>query len=191
MSQEVNPQLRELYNRYRFMFVALCLSGFLPVLTLIFLYMTGPGLGYLGNKMTFVFVIFIFQVPLCGALGYLLGIKRMRFLKRSSYLVQRGNSEDVRVKGIYKIKGQGDYMTCCADLLNSESESLERQWVIPSPAINDLIMDLPDLQDNEPVLTNSTELETYAGYIDKDTGKITAIEYQGKLLFFSPPVELF
>lgn len=79
--ERVNSELKEQYNRYRFMFFALCLSGFLPLATLIFLYLSGPGLGYLGHHLTSVVVFFVLQVPICAMGGYLLGIRRMRFFR--------------------------------------------------------------------------------------------------------------
>lgn len=190
LSEEVHPQLKEQYNRYRFMFVALCLSGFLPIMTLVFLYLTGPGLGYLGNKMTFIFVIFILEVPLCGVLGYLLGIKRMRFLKRSSYLVRRGITKNVNSKGVYKISGES-YVTCCVDLVNESSSEVERHWVIPSQSVEGVIKGLPELEDKEPISMDGRDVDTIAAFVDTETGKVAAIKYDENVLFFSPPAELF
>ena len=168
ISQEVHPQLKEQYNRYRFLFIALCLSGFLPVMTLILLYLTGPGLGYLGNKMTFIFVIFIFQVPLCGVLGYLLGIKRMRFLERSSYLVRLGTTKEIKAIGVFKISGQGNYMTCCADLIDEKTGALNRQWVIPSPSVEGVIKGLPELDSDEALITDQSGKDTIPAYVDTE-----------------------
>ena len=185
--ERINSELKEQYNRYRFMFFALCASGFLPLATLLFLYLSGPGLGYLGKHLTTVVVFFVLQVPICAMGGYLLGIRRMRFLERSSQLVA--------ARGIFKITGRGDYVLSCVDIIDDTGGEavMERYMIIPTPASEAVIRSLPELDLDPQEDSDSDEPSPIrlSCYVDSESGKLAAVNYRGTVLFVSPPVTLF
>ena len=172
------------------LFVGLCLTGFLPLTTLILLYFTDTGLNlnHLGRHLVTVFVIFVLQVPLCGVLGYLMGVKRMKFLERSTSLVNAGNWTEMDAIGLFKKSGQGNYLICCADIVNDTSGEVERYWIIPSPDIADQIKGLPELPDEMEDPSPKLKLK---GIRDPEQNEIVAFEQDGTIYFVSPPVKLF
>ncbi|MBI1269423.1 hypothetical protein GC174_03225 [bacterium] len=193
--ERVNSELKEQYNRYRFMFLALCASGFLPLATLVFLYLSGPGLGYLGKHLTTVVVFFVLQVPICAMGGYLLGIRRMRFLERSSQLVAAGETRDLQARGIFKITGRGDYVLSCVDIIDDTGSEagIERYMIIPTSGSEAVIRSLPELDGNSQEDSDAVEQAPMklSCYVDSESGKLAAVNYQGTVLFVSPPVTLF
>lgn len=193
--ERINSELKEQYNRYRFMFFALCASGFLPLATLLFLYLSGPGLGYLGKHLTTVVVFFVLQVPICAMGGYLLGIRRMRFLERSSQLVAAGEARDLPARGIFKITGRGDYVLSCVDIIDDTGGEavMERYMIIPTPASEAVIRSLPELDLDPQEDSDSDEPAPIrlSCYVDSESGKLAAVNYRGTVLFVSPPVTLF
>lgn len=195
--ERINSELKEQYNRYRFMFFALCLSGFLPLATLVFLYLSGPGLGYLGHHLTSVVVFFVLQVPICAMGGYLLGIRRMRFLERSSQLVAAGQTQDLQARGIFKITGRGDYVLSFVDIIDDTDgeATVERYMIIPTSGSEAVIRSLPELNSDADGDSGesgeSAESITLSGYVDRESGKLAAVNYKGAVLFVSPPVTLF
>lgn len=186
----VHSQLKEQYNRYMLLFVGLCLTGFLPLLTLVFLYFsdTGINLSHLGKHMVTVFVVFTLQVPLCGVLGYFMGVKRMEFLKRSTKLVKQGNWSEIDAIGLFQKSGQGNYVICCADIINDTNGEVERYWIIPSPQIEEAIKNLPELPEETEDTSPRIKLKSIH---DPEIKEIVAFEQDGTVFFVSPPAKLF
>ncbi len=195
LSEKVHPQLAEQYNRYRFLFLALCVSGFLPLATLLFLYFTGPGLAYMEKNLTTIVVIFVLQVPLCVMAGYLLGVKRMKYLKRSTYLVGRGVRSPVQSTGLFRVSGQGNYILCCVDIFDDATGEMERFMIIPTKDTESAIKSLPELgkgdfDPSESRTESGIETKSLQAFVDSDTGKAVAVEQDGVVFFVSPPVAL-
>lgn len=169
------------------MAVIIGVSGTLPLLSLLILYFTGPGLGYMGQNLLIVVVAFVFQIPLSLVLGYLMGIKRMRYLERSSELVKKGIHKDLVVAGPFKGGQKDSYITCCVDLVDDDG-SVERVWVIPTDDTRDYISKLPDMPET-PLLASGSSRKARA-YVDADTGKAVAVESGDAILWISPPSKL-
>lgn len=182
----LHPDLVEQYGRYRAMAVIIALSGTLPLITLIVLYLTGPGFGYLESKMNVVIFAFVLQIPLAVALGYLMGVKRMRFLERASALVAAGKTSRVRGFGPFRGSPSEKIVTVCVDILD-ESGSVERQWLMPVAAQSDYIVTLPRAPEQPLTPESATDLEAF---VDPETGRVAAVSAGGHTLFVCPPARL-
>ncbi|MBK9142036.1 MAG: hypothetical protein IPM23_06035 [Candidatus Melainabacteria bacterium] len=172
----LHPDLVEQYGRYRAMAVIIALSGTLPLITLIILPVE--------NKV--VILAFILQIPLAVVLGYLMGVKRMRYLERASALVAAGQTRKMRGFGPFRGSPSETVLTFCIDLLD-ESGSVERQWLIPVGAQADYIVGLPALPDQTHALESATDLEAF---VDPGTGSVAAVSAGGRIFFVCPPARL-
>jgi len=184
--KSLHPDLVEQYGRYRAMAVIIALSGTLPLITLVILYVTGPGFGYLESKMNVVILAFLLQIPLAVALGYLMGVKRMRYLERASALVAAGETRKIRGFGPFRGSPSDKVLTFCVDLLD-ESGSVERQWLIPVGAQTDYIAGLPAVPSQAHALESAADLEAF---VDPDTGSVAAVSTGGRTFFVCPPARL-
>ena len=183
----LHNDLKEQYNRYRLLAVAMVVVAIVPVATLIGLYLTGPGLKYLGERMLMVVVAFVLEIPLVLGLAYLLSYKRMKFLERSSELVQRGIREELPMVGLYKLYARDGAKLCCVDLIAGADNSVQRLHVIPNAAMKSFVDDLPDAPDPSNDSVTETPMRAVIAYVDPETKLPVAIEEDGVLLWISPP----
>lgn len=100
----------------------------------------------------------------------------------------------MQARGIFKITGRGDYVLSCVDIIDDTDgeATLERYMIIPTSGSEAVIRSLPELNsdvDGESV--ESAESITLSGYVDRESGKLAAVNYKGAVLFVSPPVTLF
>jgi hypothetical protein len=128
------------------------------------------------------------------ALAYLLAIKRMKFLERSSELLKRGNRQDIEVIGPFKYptseKGVNAY---CIDLVNPQTGETERNFVISNDSNEGYLKELPTAPSSDvPLIEDKTSKAKRAqAVIDPETKKAVVIEHDGQTLWLSPPAKLF
>ncbi len=189
-SETIHRDLKEQYNRYRLLAVALIVVGIVPVLTLLGLYVTGPGLKYLGERLLMVVVAFALEIPLVIGLAYLLSYKRCKFLERSSELVQRGVKEELPMMGLYKLSSRDGSKICCADLIAGADNMARRFHVIPNEAMRAFVNTLPELPDPLTPPTVQAPLSPVIAYVDPETKLPVALEVNDRILWISPPASI-
>lgn len=119
------------------------------------------------------------------------------FLERSSQLVAAGQTQDLQARGIFKITGRGDYVLSFVDIIDDTDgeATVERYMIIPTSGSEAVIRSLPELNSDADGDSGesgeSAESITLSGYVDRESGKLAAVNYKGAVLFVSPPVTLF
>lgn len=185
---DVHPDLMQQYQKYKILGVGLVICSILPCATLLIMYGTKSGLEHLGKHMLVVLVAFVLEIPLLFWLAYMLSLKRMRFLERSTQLVRGGTTEEVPLVGAYKIKAQDGKAACVLELIVGEDGN-EIFPVIPNQGVSELVAALPDLPD-APVESKSKSSKSVRAFIDPETKRPVAVEMDGKTLWLSPPAKL-
>lgn len=191
-SNSVHPDLRDQHQRYMLLAVGLVISSILPAVTFFIFYSSSAGLAYMSKHLLKVMVAFILQIPLVLALSYLLAVKRMRFLERSSQLVKSGARQELQMTGAYKVTNKDGTSNCQIEL--AVGEGVERFPVIPSPAIKDYVSSLPELpvsSEEEPMPISVSPPESVFGYVDPETKRPVAVELGGNVLWMCPPAKMF
>lgn len=135
-------------------------------------------------------VAFIVQIPLVLALAYILAVKRMRFLERSTSLVNGGDRQELDLTGAYKFNNRDGSKGCRLDL--ALPDGVESFPVIPSQSIETYVNSLPDVPE---VAAESPPpqigAQSVSAFIDPDTKKPVAVEVGGNILWMSPPANMF
>lgn len=191
-SSKVHPDLRPQYQRYKILGAGLVVSSILPAVTFFIFYSSNAGLAYLSKHLLTVMVAFILEIPLMLGLAYILSVKRMRFLERSTQLCSSGVRQELLLAGAYKIKNQGGNNACFLELVLQDG-TLERFPVIPSSSIQPYINSLPE----PPAVLAPVEqkpsypdAEKVHAFVDTDTKLPVAVEVAGNILWISPPAKL-
>jgi hypothetical protein len=187
---KVHPDLRQQHQRYKILAAGLVISSILPAVTFFIFYSSNAGLAYLSRHLLSVMVAFIVQIPLVLGLAYLIGVKRMRFLERSSSLVNGGAKQELTLTGAYKFTSRDGTKGCRLDI--AMPDGVESFTVIPSPSIENYVNTLPDLPEpaaeGAPSITSRSE--NINAFIDPLTKKPVAVEVNGNVLWLSPPANL-
>lgn len=188
---KVHPDLQQQHQRYKILGVGLVISSILPAVTFFIFYSSNSGIAYLSKHLLTVMVAFIVQIPLVLGLAYILAVKRMRFLERSTALVNTGAKQELNLTGAYKFTSRDGTKGCRLDL--ALPDGVESFPVIPSPSIEKYVNSLPDLPEiasEEPQPVSSSAERIYA-FVDPETKRPVAVELGGNILWISPPANMF
>lgn len=188
-SADVHPDLKEQHQRYKILAVGLVVTSILPSATFFIFYSSSAGLAYISKHLVAVAVAFILEIPLVMALAYVLAVKRMRFLERSTYLQSTGARQELALAGAYKIKGNEGKRACLLEL--AQDNAIEQFPIIPSKSIESWIETLPDLPSPAPEEPALPSTQSVYGIVDPETKRPVAVEIAGNLLWISPPAKVF
>jgi|AGTN01.2.fsa_nt_gi hypothetical protein len=189
----VHPDLEVQHRRYKMMAIALSLAAFMPAIVLFGYYAFDTSSGFMHARVLVAAVACVLDIPLMLALAYLLAIKRMKFLERSTDLLKRGNRQDVEVIGPYKYpteqKGVNAY---CIDLINPQTGEPERNFVILNVSNEGYLKELPNAPTDVPRIEDkSSKGKKAQAIVDPETKKPVVVEHDGQTLWLSPPAKLF
>jgi hypothetical protein len=185
----IHPDLVQQHQRYKIFAAGLVISSILPAVTFFIFYSSNSGIAYLSKHLLTVMVAFIVQIPLVLVLAYLVGMKRMRFLERSSSIVSLGDKREINLAGAYKVNNRDGSKGCLLDL--SMPEGVETFPVIPSPSIESYVNKLPDFPvPSEDASPRTEQVESIYAFVDPETKRPVAVEVDGKILWMSPPANL-
>lgn len=187
---KVHPDLQQQHFRYKILGVGLVISSILPAVTFFIFYSSSSGIAYLSRHLLTVMVAFILQIPLVLGLAYVLAVKRMRFLERSTSLINTVSKQELTLAGAYKFTNRDGSKGCRLDLVLPDG--VESFPVIPSESIETYVNSLPDIpaavEDGaKPAITNA---ESVYAFIDPESKRPVAVELGGKVLWISPPANV-
>lgn len=189
---KVHPDLQQQHQRYKILGVGLVISSILPAVTFFIFYSSKAGIAYMSRHLLTVMVAFIVQIPLVLALAYILAMKRMRFLERSTALVNAGAKEEVSLAGAYKFNNRDGSKGCRLDL--ALPDGIESFPIIPSQSIETYVKSLPDVPElaagDGQGLLEEVGAQSISAFIDPETKKPVAVELGGNILWMSPPANM-
>ncbi|MBX9667403.1 MAG: hypothetical protein K2X93_07275 [Candidatus Obscuribacterales bacterium] len=189
-SANVHPDLKEQYQRYKILGAGLVVTSILPAATFFIFYSSSSGLAYITKHLLAVAVAFVLEIPLVIGLAYVLAVKRMRFLERSTSLQRSGARQELALAGAYKFTGNESKRACLLELV--QDNTIERFPVIPSKTIESWIDTLPDLPATPaPPLVDMQSTQSVYGFVDPETKRPVAVEIGGNVLWLSPPAKAF
>lgn len=197
----IHPDLRKKYATYRvvgLLFLIIAVTS--PVM--LFLVICYPPVAAIlaGVPSNLVLVLFgileLMQTVVMVFFSYWLGFRRMKFLERASALVSRGVATELTLTAIGRRVDNVEGPVYSAYLMPSNDRTPERYNLMVTDPARDFLTTLPEVsraltnanrEKDMKMLPLQNKNQRVRAYLDNDTKRVLALEYQGRLLWTMPP----